>query len=174
MPRRNTKANKNSSKQIDPTQDPIDVVESADEQDGVQSENHEPSAVDEQDESGEIRQSEPNDGDKQRFMLVAKSIPMPEQVGVDNSLDQLMKMVSESTPTSFEGNVSRRINDTGNVLTPRQSIAYERISRFAISEKALFWSRSGRDQTPCHKKAHVMRYLLDRMADLLEEYDAKE
>ena len=158
---------------VDPTTEPedtiIDDAPSADETKG--------DGVDQGDESsGEIRQDdqlgEPLKTDAESTVDDApQEPPKPE---VEHSLDQLMRMVSESTPTTFQGSVSRRINDTGNVLTPRQSIAYERITRFAIENKEMFESRSGRDQVPCHKKAHVMRFLLDRMADILEVYDAQE
>lgn len=87
-------------------------------------------------------------------------------------LHDAVTAMAELPPPHPDDRVEQSIRDTGRVLTREQGETLDVLFRYAESVHAPVQSR-GRT-IPCHLKAHVPRYMVDRFTELLEAARAEE
>lgn len=81
----------------------------------------------------------------------------------------------ESTPIESPPRLLRRIADTGRSLSVRQAMALHRLTMYATQTDRRFRSANSiTGLVPCHKRAHTLYWLLDLVADLMDEIDGRE
>lgn len=92
-------------------------------------------------------------------------------------LRELRKAAAASPPvTASLELVNARVADTGRALTDRQASALLRIQGYVTADRkrrSTFESRKY-GAMPCVKPAHATLWLLDRLADLIEEIDGEK
>lgn len=161
---------KQETVEYDPESEPIDSVEEA----PAGGEGDTPEKAHSEDEAEEAKKEEtgpPDDG-----TAPTKSKRSAKVKSADKLLRDLRK-VARLTPPVTAGRelANARVADTGRALTDRQASAVLRIQAFVTrraKRRETFESRKYGDM-PCVKPAHATLWLLDRLADMIEEIDGE-